>query len=168
VHIPILLIRKTQLESRKLEYEIAEKARSAQFPSLPSVMTSEEALSGSSTAIAETLINRRYSIILLRYVVLELALSIYRGITVPLQWLESLAIGGLYIVSGGHFLDTRVSIVLAGTQTVAATLVDIGYWLVFLVLGWPLFKDVNAALGIRLNEYSPVALIKSIRTLNRH
>ncbi len=99
----------------------------------------------------------------MRYIVLELTLSIYRGLTSPLQWLESLAIGGTQLITGGYFGLGRFNVEVAGTQTIGSIMIDVGYWILFIALGWPLFKDVNAILGIDLKDYTPAKLIRSIR-----
>jgi hypothetical protein len=156
-----LLINKTRLESKKLELEIHEKSVAAATE--PPASAAALAPGHPAEAITETLVNRRYSVLILRYIVLELSLSIYSGCTAPLNWLTAAAIGGFYVVTGGSSSSPRVMIALAGTQSLAATLVNIGYWVLFLLLGWPLFKDINHVLGIQLSEYSPRALIRNLR-----
>src|SRR6516162_2445302 len=151
-----LLLRKTRLESQKLEYEIGEKTRSALSTEKPEVVA--EASHPTIEAVTQTLINQRYSVLLLRYVVMELTLRIYKGLTTPISWLSGFAATGVtYALKGvdAHLSRFIVAATLMSVTNLSSIVVDIGYWCLFIVLGWPLFKDANSALGIQLSEYSP-------------
>ena len=170
-----LLIRKTQLESRKLEIEISEKSTNPKLTSATEDLS--RVVSESAQAVTQTLVNRRYSVLVLRYVVLELTLSIYSGLTAPLNWVGSLfggvllaALQSLRILTHARFEPRALTIfplAVAGTESIASVLVSIGYWAIFFALGWPLFKEVNAVLGIDLKEYSPRAMLHTIRRLKK-
>jgi hypothetical protein len=147
-----LLLKKTRLESRKTELEIAEKERA-----LAEVRDTSQV----ATQVIQSSENRLLLLLLLRFVVLYLLLQgwglvedffelVFAGIFVGAQKLFSLSFNGWEVVP------------LVALQK----LPKVVYWLFFFGLGWPLFKDVNRAMGINVREFLRVSSLKDIQKLS--
>jgi hypothetical protein len=145
-----LEVRKTELESRKAELEIAEKERQ-----LASVITGPVA---STAVVAPAFENRLVLMLLLRFVVLYVILAawglfedvfdlMFTGAVVGFQQLLSLELSGWSAIP----------------FVVVQKLPKLAYWLVFFSLAGPLFRDVNAALGIDVKQFFALSSLRALR-----
>jgi hypothetical protein len=73
------------------------------------------------------------------------------------------------LVAGLDFTGLGRLALVAGTSisVVTSLLTSAGYWLLFIAFGWPLFRDINRALGIDLREYSPRKVFAGLRKSNQ-
>mgnify|MGYP001827796085 CR=1 FL=1 len=138
-----VLIRKTRLESRKMELEIAEKEQAI------------EKVVGESSGEVQRLIkplieSKNVQFLLLRFVILFLLIE---------GW--SLVEKGFSLIMGGMYLgiSSLTDMELSDDNPwvlipflIMTNLPQIGYWIVFIAIGWPLFRDVNQILGLNLRE----------------
>ena len=139
------LIKKTRLESRKLDLEIVEKQRQLQLVGQAGEPTTVGEI------IAEPLLNsRRAQDVILRFVLLYLVLQVWgvvgdvaRAATTGLQ----AAIAGS---QGGMSGTTEAALHLLIGVIVAIP--EVGYWVLFVALGFPLLLDICAQLHIDVPE----------------
>jgi hypothetical protein len=135
-----ILIKKTRLEARKTELEIREKESQLQQLAIVQPEVVHELL-GPATA------NRLALYLILRFVLLYLILAawgliddvynvVFTGIIAGAQSMWHLTLEGWIVVP----------------IVVLQKLPKVGYWIVFFALAWPLFKDVNATLGLDLRR----------------
>lgn len=137
-----LLVKKTRLESRKTELEIREKEAALQrlVAGQAEVMES----------VIQPLIERyRVSRLLLRFVVLYLVIHAWGAVEAACSAL----LGGAYL--GARWLVGFPDPEQKWIQLLLLAVISLPklvYWVVFFALAWPLFKDVNAVLGMNLRE----------------
>lgn len=138
-----VLIHKTRLESRKMELEIAEKE--SEITKLVGEKSKE--LQKLIRPIVES---KNVQFILLRFVILFLLIEGWSLIEKGF----SLLLGGVYLgvssATGVEMPDDNLWVLIP--LLVLSKLPQIGYWFVFIALGWPLFRDVNEILGLNLRE----------------
>jgi hypothetical protein len=137
------MMKKTRLETQKLEIEIIEKQNATLRQGTPA-----EKMESLALPLGD---NQRALLLLVRYVLLELTLglwnivpSAFSYITRPIMW------GAFWFFSstGMHeYLQTPVIIVSVGSE-LFQLLFSIVYWSVFIGIGWPLFKDTCTYLNI--------------------
>lgn len=138
-----VLIKKTRLESRKMELEIAEKQQAI------------EEIVGERSEEVQRLIkplveSKNVQFLLLRFVILFLLIE---------GW--SLVEKGFNLIMGGMYLgiSSLTDMELSDDNPwvlipflIMTNLPQVGYWVVFIAIGWPLFRDVNQILGLNLRE----------------
>jgi hypothetical protein len=137
-----VLIKKTRLEATKTELEIREK-QIALEKEQPSPVPSAAAVSSShafSFAIGS---------LLLRYVLLQLILSLSGIVRQPLNYLfKGLGYGVFFClgkVMPGNNIGEAIGWGIVQLGGVADTIL---YWIIFFLLGWPLFKDILVFFGV--------------------
>jgi hypothetical protein len=136
-----VLIRKTRLESRKMEFEIAEKEQAI----AEVVGERSEEIQRLVRPLVES---KNVQLLLLRFVILFLLIEgwglIEKGFNVIM--------GGVYLsassLTGVEISDDNLWVVIP--LLILTYLPQIGYWVVFIAIGWPLFRDVNEILGLNL------------------
>jgi len=136
-----LLIKKTRLEARKTELEIIEKER--QLVQITSGPPSEVA-----RIIAPTGEGRIALLLLLRFVALWLVLNTWGLLEDAFNLLFTGAVVGAQQLWGFSVSGWAVLPLYAIQK-----LPKVGYWVVFFALAWPLFREVNAALGIDMRKF---------------
>jgi hypothetical protein len=142
-----ILIKKTNLESKKIQLEIVEKQSKLKDKK---VNESEK-----SHLVATALVENQLAFnIILRFILLNLIYSIWeyvtRGYNILIQGLSiamNIAAANYHTSFSESFLI--FSYVLGNILTF---LPQIGSLMIFLGLGWPLFKDVNRLLGIDIKS----------------
>jgi hypothetical protein len=97
-----LLIKKTRLESQKLELELEEKRQQL------SQGKPADAIVGNATSVAhataeEALKNQIYLLLLIRYVLWELVAACYSWLITPIQWIASTAFTVLAFIASQRF-----------------------------------------------------------------
>jgi hypothetical protein len=150
-----LLIKKTRLEARKTELEILEKER--QLAQIATGTVSE--------AVAITVPSgegRIALLLLLRFVVLWLIASGWGLIEDAFDLVFTSA-----IISAQQLLGLSLSGWAVIPLVAIQKLPKVAYWIVFVALAWPLFKDTNAALGIDIKDFLRVSLRKDRRSLEQ-
>jgi hypothetical protein len=140
------LLRKTNLEARKLELEIQEKQE--RFESA----ADSEGLQALKELAEPVGINQRFSILILRFIILELTLRLWNFIPFVVNKILSFASYSLFfVVTPGSFNPDPRSItgvtVLLAPQIVNVAF-DVVYWFIVFGFGWPLLKDVGSVMGI--------------------
>jgi len=159
-----LLIKKTRLESRKIELEI-EQQRQAAATSAHTATSSAPSVALSET-VEQALKNRLLLIVIVRFILWRLVDECYGWIISPLKWILTIAIipiSQIFSKSNvlGHVPDFIKYGFLAVAVTFQAAIESVGSFVIFLAFGWPLFKDINQLLGINLRDYRPIHLLKS-------
>ena len=150
-----LLIKKTRLEARKTELEILEKERQlAQITASPVADAARIAAPAGESRLA--------LLLLLRFVVLWLIASGWGLVEDAFNLLFTGAIVGAQQL-WGLSLSGWVVIPLVAIQK----LPKVAYWIVFIALAWPLFRDANAALGINIKDFLRVSLRRRRTPLKR-
>ena len=141
-----LLIKKTRLEARKTELEILEKERQ---------LAQITAVSEGARVAAPASEGRIALLLLLRFVVLWLIASGWGLVEDAFNLLFTGAIVGAQQLCG-LILSGWTDVPLVAIQKIP----KLAYWIVFIALAWPLFKDANAALGINIKDFLKVSLRK--------
>jgi hypothetical protein len=143
------LFRKTNLESRKLELEIDEKERQLQNTS---GTAGAEALRGLAQPLA---LSQRLSILILRFVILELTLRIWNVVPSAFNYITTAATYTVFVLLGKNATSTLQpwtpsgAVVIFG-PTVIRLLFDVVYWFIVFGFGWPILRDACGILGIRI------------------
>jgi hypothetical protein len=143
------LFRKTNLESRKLELEIGEKERQLQnISGTPAV----EALRGFAQPLA---LSQRLSILILRFVILELTLRIWNFVPSAFSYITTAGTYAAFALLGKDAASTLQPWTPSGAAiifgpTVIRLLFDVVYWFIVFGFGWPILRDACAILGIRI------------------
>jgi hypothetical protein len=160
--IAYVVLKKSRLESRKTELEILEKERT-----LGLAEGNKEAPAGSVSAAMPYIV----SSLILRYILLELTLSLMNLLTEPLKY----AFTG--IGYGSYLLLRNVNTNSTASEVATFMFAEIGsiagsvlYWAVLIILGWPLFKDVLRFFNISLQEFRLAKLwefMRNWRTLSQ-
>lgn len=143
-----LELQKTKLESRKTELEIREKeGKLAEISPADSDLLQR---------LLEPATNARLGqLLVLRFVVFYLTLQAW-GFLEQLIGLLLTGIGlGVYLLLGSgveSYINEHQRFIMA-PYLIFSNLPKVGYWAIFILLGWPLFKDVNAVLGIDFADF---------------
>jgi hypothetical protein len=142
------LTQKTRLEITKTELEIEEKRRTLGGGAVAQAPI--EASQGDQRS-------RITDYLILRFIILYLFGRLW-GLAYDAA--TSIIFGaGFFMLKvlgwGSRFgnLDRNNAVILGGY--VASKIPDVLYWIITFALAWPLFKDVNRALGMRLPDYLP-------------
>ncbi|MDB6153619.1 MAG: hypothetical protein JWL90_2072 [Chthoniobacteraceae bacterium] len=143
-----VLIKKTRLEAAKLTAEL-EKQQSAALPATEATAISQAGLPYSSALARGTI-----PFLLLRYVVLQLVLYLWEFVVALYSFaLNALQFGAMYSLQKFFSGDSSDKLLwVALPMVVLGYLPQIGKLLIFLSIGWPLFKDANAIIGIDLKK----------------
>jgi hypothetical protein len=147
------ILRKTTLETRKLERELrlpAETPSSApreshgfSFPAQPQV--------GSAL------------LLLIRFVVLEVTLRLWNVVPIAVGYLTAgLAYGYLWVVRPDS-LSAELTVAMSAGSQVIRLAFDLIYWLMAFGFGWPLLKDTCVVLGIRVDSLLSLPSIRNWR-----
>jgi len=138
-----VLIKKTRLEAKKTELEIREKQSQLQkFNELqPEVI---------ERLVAPIADSRVTQFLILRFILLYLILHTWslleRGFGLVLK---GLAFGIFAII--GESTDPEPAWLIA-PYLILNNLPEVGYWIVFFAIGWPLFRDINDVVGLNMRE----------------
>jgi hypothetical protein len=142
-----ILIRKTRLEAKKTELEILEKEQALQKLSTEQ----QELVLEAVRPLAQVNIALY---LVLRFVVVYLILKAWGLVEVGYNVITS----GVYL-GLSEFLRLDLFAKLDSQNLwhmlpvyLIANLPKIGYWIVFLAIGWPLFKDANRLMGLDLKD----------------
>ena len=145
--IAVKVLRKTTLESRKLELEIVEKQK---------ILGQEFAKQGLQDIAKPIGDNQRALLLVVRFAVLELTLRLWGFVPAAFAKLTGSAPLVLYFIGGdmAQSLDSRSApIVSAIAATAAISLaLDVVYWSIVFGFGWPLLKDTCRFLGIEIRS----------------
>jgi hypothetical protein len=139
------LLRKTNLEARKLELEISEKQQKFQSAS------ENEGLQALKELVEPIGLSQRFPILIIRFIILELTLRLWNFIPFVVNKIFSIATSSLLLIIGPSWFTTesRVSgatvFLIPGIIGIAF---DIVYWFIVFGFGWPLLKDAGKVLGI--------------------
>lgn len=152
------LFRKTNLESRKLELEIGEKEKQLQNISGASGV---DALRGIAQPLA---LSQRLSILLLRFVILELTLRIWNFVPSAVGYVTAAGTYAALMFLGEDAASTLQpwspsgAAVIVG-PTVIRLLFDVVYWFIVFGFGWPILRDACGILGIRITGLFDLPLL---------
>ncbi len=147
-------IRKTSLESKKLELEIREKQ------GVVATTAESETMRTLAHPVGES---QRAILLVLRFVLLELSLRIWNIVpsavllltgTIPAAWI-------LMYPSGIEKLNPRSALMMAIflVPKVISILLDVVYWVIVFGFGWPLFKDTCRYFKIPIGSLFDVPFI---------
>src|SRR5262249_29178097 len=140
-----VLIKKTRLEAAKLtaELEVEKQQQAASVESSAAKPT----ISAPSTSSLSALARGTIPYLLLRYVLLELVLDLWGYVTSLYGFILQLAgVGaffGIQKFSSGPTSSSQYLWLYAPIE-ILSYVPEIGRFLIFLSIGWPLFKDANA------------------------
>lgn len=134
-----VLVKKTKLESRKIDLEIREKE---ELLYEKGVTQSEEVKKIVKPFITTQIIQQ----IILRFIILELISRLF-GIFAGSY---SFLLASIGMTVGNFFWNGGV--VLTMTLSLLQFIPQIGYALISIAIGYPLFKDVNKILGIDIKK----------------
>ena len=142
------LTEKTRLEITKTELEIEEKRRLLGQPAINTSPVAGET-NGATSKITDFLI--------LRFLILYLFTRLW-GLAEDVLRTTFLGIG--FVLYQGTHLEQRLDALNSNMAAIygafiAGKIPDILYWLFTFSLTWPLFKDVNRALGLEFSDYLP-------------
>jgi hypothetical protein len=156
------MMRKTRLETKKLEIEIAEKQHAMSQPSSPS-----EKLELLASPLSD---NRRALLIVIRYVLLDITLRLWDFVPTVVSFVGSAVVDSLILIVGPQGLNQATSsyqayvpLMAVGPSAIRAAL-GIVYWLIVFGFGWPLFKDTCAFLNIPVKSLLDLPRIGWTRT----
>lgn len=143
------LFRKTNLESRKLELEIGEKEKQLQNTASTAGI---EALRGLAQPLA---LSQRLSILILRFVILDLTLRIWHFVPAAIGYITAAAVYSTFFFLDGKALTNLDPLSPSGAAIFVGPalfrlLFDIVDWFIILGFGWPILRDACAILGIRI------------------
>ena len=148
-----LLIRKTRLEARKTELEIREKERALE-QIVSAHQTSE--LAALITPVGE---GRIVLLLLLRFVVLWLILTAWGLLEDAFEILFAGVVIGVQQIWHWNVSTGWAVVPLIAIQKLPKA----AYWVVFFAVAWPLFRDVNAALGVDLKTFFTPPRLRELR-----
>jgi H+/gluconate symporter-like permease len=139
------LIKKTNLESKKIQLEIAEKQNQFRDP---------DTKEGEKSHFVESVIieNQLVFNIILRFILLGLINTVWGFVSDGLQYLVTGFGWGIVSIFSGSTNNYDYTNVLPFIAIIGNILPTIGRLIIFLGLGWPLFKDVNKILGVDLKS----------------
>ncbi len=146
-----VLIKKTQYEipkvkaeTEKLELEIREKRNEL------SPATVAEASDFLLAAVRPVIEFRRSQLLLLRFVVLYLLLTGWGLLEKAIYYMGLGLFLGLERLFHTDF-QANNWLLYPGVALINAP--KVGYWIVFIFVGWPLFREVNSLLGLNLRDW---------------
>jgi hypothetical protein len=142
-----ILVKKTRLETVKMELEIREKQ------SQVAKLAFESHVAGSSAVVHDVVVEpvvqgRIVQFILLRFIVLYLVLGFWGAIEDAFGFV----LAGAMLASTRLFHTSLDSLWVIIPVLIVQQLPTIVHWLLFVAIGWPLFVDVNKMLGLRLKD----------------
>jgi hypothetical protein len=153
--ISLKMIRKTSLESRKLELEIQEKQDLA-----TKSISDTPTLRGLIEPVGDS---QRALILLVRFVVLDLAVRLWDIVPSAVTYLTNKAPAALLLsramVSNAAPGRGWMIGVVTG-QAVISLLFEIVYWVIVFGFGWPLFKDTCRYLNIPIGGILDLPFIR--------
>ena len=156
------MMRKTRLETKKLEIEIAEKQHAISQQSSPA-----EKLELLASPLGET---RRALLIIIRYVLLDITLRLWNFVPTVVSFVGSAVVYGFILIVGTAGLNQATAPFQAYMPFMAVApraidaLLDVVYWLIVFGFGWPLFKDTCAFLNIPVKSLFDLPRIGWART----
>lgn len=131
-------IKKTGLESRKLELEIEEKRRALRE-------TPESDAAAGARILADPVLDARLiQDIILRFILLFLFLQVWDIV----QRLFNLVVTGTAAGLGAFRGD--LSTPLVATISLLQAIPSVAFWLILIALGWPIFRDISRMLNLEL------------------
>jgi hypothetical protein len=142
------VLRKTTLESRKLELEIREKE---------SKLQNEEQGQDTYPNLARPVSNAQIALLLIvRYIILELTLRLWSVVPSAVGYVTDSIPLALYLTLGKDFFrDTNLTSMPVLTTVIIPRLVSVVfslvYWFMVFGFGWPLLKDTCRYLGIPMS-----------------
>jgi hypothetical protein len=133
---------------------------------LPQALPSSTTAVASSEPVEQALKNRLLLIVIIRFILWRLVEECYGWIIAPLHLAWTIVMIPIaQSLMKSNMLDQAPDFVKYGLVAVATTfqalIAQVGYFVILLAFGWPLFKDINRLLGINLRDYRPIHLIKS-------
>jgi hypothetical protein len=150
-------VRKTRLESRKLELEISLRQRELFGPGgvPPAVAQLLSPIGDAQRALA----------LVLRFVLLQLAITLWKVVPTAIGYVTKPLPYVLYAAFGeqvfAKFEPTApLTLVFFGVSTLVAAILDLAYWIIVFGFGWPLLKDTCAFLGIPLADILDVPILR--------
>lgn len=146
--IAVKVLRKTTLESRKLELEIVEKQK---------ILSQEFAKQGLQDIAKPIGDSQRALLLVVRFAVLELTLRLWGFVPAAFAKLTGSAPLVLYFIGGDQIeqsFDSRSAPVVSAIAATAAIslALDVVYWSIVFGFGWPLLKDTCRFLGIEIRS----------------
>jgi len=152
-----VLIKKTRLEARKTELEINEKLNAL---AKDAVTSTTAPVSPQSTP----LFTFRTGTLLLRYVLLQLILSLSGIVRQPLSYLfKGIGYGSYFILDKLKPQGELPAYIGLGFVKIGDVADTVLYWTIFLLIGWPLFKDILVALDVSTKEMSVSAIFRTMK-----
>jgi hypothetical protein len=140
------LLRKTNLEARKLELEIQEKQDKFQSAS------EGEGLQALKELVEPIGVSQRFSILFLRFIILELTLRLWSFIPAVITKILSITTYSLLFVVDPESISMDPRSVTGATFLIGPQLLDLAldavYWVIVFGFGWPLLKDAGRVMGI--------------------
>jgi hypothetical protein len=154
--VTLNMIRKTTLESRKLELEIKQKQTelSESKDVLPTVEQLVYPLGDSQRAL----------LLMLRFVILQLAVTLWKVVPTAIGYITKPVPYVLYFVFGDDFVErfnpmSPTTLAVLAVPTLVAAMLDLVYWVIVFGFGWPLLKDTCSLLGIPMSGLLDVPLL---------
>jgi hypothetical protein len=153
-----LLIQKTRVDTRNAQLDIVAKERALGLHSEPVGTAAAEPPTKSATVPIPDI----FWSLVLRWILVEFLLRAANPLSSAINFLGKVLGFGVMKLAEAlfHINGETVEIV---PYVVFGFLGNVFYWLVFVGLVWPLFKDVNAALGIQLRQLRLGNLITEFR-----
>ncbi|MFG6197732.1 hypothetical protein [Nonomuraea sp. JJY05] len=142
------LVRKTRLESRKLELEILEKEQA-----LDQAKADQDPIRAAEIVAEPVFQTRRVQVLILRGILLVLVLdawSLAQKLLVPI--FRGIRLGAAAATANPDVFaeNTPAEYVVFTLVLLLEQLPTIAYWWIFIALGWPLLSDTAHALSIEL------------------
>jgi hypothetical protein len=134
-----ILLKKTNLESKKIQLEIKEKE---QVIVEQNIVQSEQVKEIVKPFFRTQLVHQ----IILRYIILELISRLFSLFAGGYSFLLS----GISVVTYNNMTSETSRTIFGVVITFLQFLPQLGFALIFIFIGYPLFKDVNKTLGIDL------------------
>ncbi len=137
------LVQKTRLETAKLAAEIAEKVKAAQ--------TATEASPAGQTT-REAVLQATVPLLILRYVLMHLLWTLWGYASGAITFLLQ-GIGlGIYYGVGHKDLSNISSMWMIIPGLIVGKIGWVGDIFIFMAVGWPLFKDLNAIFNVNVRK----------------
>jgi hypothetical protein len=159
-----VLIKKTSLEAKKTELEIREKLQSLRNE------PQSDHLSADHASASASVISFKAGSLLLRYVLLELILTLSGLIREPLHYLfQGLGYGVYWLWNSSHRAGSFGEYLGYGLIQFGTVADSILFWFLFFILGWPLVKDILRFFGVAPGDLSLRSVVTSMlhyRTLD--
>lgn len=148
------LSEKTRLESKKLQFELEEKASKIDVAESESILKIESM----AVPIRNRIIATRTQDFFIRYIILEIsarAWGAFISIISPL-----LVFGTNLYLSAPNRLTNQSYLITNLIYTLQSYITSAGYVILFISIGWPLLKDICKAIGITPKEIFSFKKIK--------